>query len=180
MLQFCPRCGGRLEPEHAGAGGLVTCPACGAGVSDFGGGAAVIDPQSARQKARPPAIGLMIVGGLVILSGAAGSAAMGVPLAIDGLPAGGEERQLMLFMFAAMAAAGLGSLATGSAIAFGGYRMYHLQSWRFALVASILAVVSFAGCCMAGLFGVLGLPGLPVGIWAIVVLNDPNVRAAFR
>jgi hypothetical protein len=180
MLRHCPRCGRALEPEDV-SGGLATCPACGTAVSEAAGGPTVIDPEAARQKVRPPAIGLMIAGALVVLNGVAMPALMGVGFAVGGFPAvNPEERVLAFGMLGAMAALGAVALAAGAAISFGGYRMYHLQSWMLAMIVSVLAIVSFAGCCAAGVFGLFGLPALPIGIWAIVVLNDANVKAAFR
>jgi hypothetical protein len=57
-------------------------------------------------------------------------------------------------------------------IAFGAWQMLKLRSWGFALAASILAMIPcFTSCCC--------LLGLPAGIWALVVLLDPDVKAAF-
>jgi hypothetical protein len=59
-------------------------------------------------------------------------------------------------------------------ILLGGVRMRALQSYGLAMTGSILAALpcfSCAGCC-----GV----GQVVGIWSIVVLFNPEVRAAFQ
>ncbi|MBN8249000.1 MAG: DUF4339 domain-containing protein, partial [Verrucomicrobia bacterium] len=57
-------------------------------------------------------------------------------------------------------------------VAFGAIKMQRLESWGLALTASILTVLPCAGCCC--------LIGIPIGIWALVVLNKPEVKAAFR
>lgn len=55
---------------------------------------------------------------------------------------------------------------------FGGIRMKNLQSWGLALTASILAMIPcLSPCCLIG---------LPIGIWALVVLMKPEVKAAFK
>lgn len=56
-------------------------------------------------------------------------------------------------------------------IIMGGLKMKNLQSRGLAMTASILAMIPCISCCIIG---------LPIGIWALVVLNDPNVRASFR
>ena len=51
-------------------------------------------------------------------------------------------------------------------------KMKKLESHGFAMTASILAMIPFISpcCCI----------GLPVGIWALVILSKPEVKAAFR
>ena len=75
---------------------------------------------------------------------------------------------------------GPGVQATGSAFSFliavviliGAIRMKTLQNHGFAMTVAIIAMIPCVSpCCLLG---------LPFGIWAIVVLNDPSVRAAFR
>lgn len=52
-----------------------------------------------------------------------------------------------------------------------GMQMMRLKSWGLAVTGSILAMVNFQGacCCL----------GLPVGVWALIVLTQPVVRSAF-
>ena len=56
-------------------------------------------------------------------------------------------------------------------IALGGWKMWNLKWYGLALRAAVLAMLP----CTAGCF-----LGLPFGIWALVVLLDPEVRAAFK
>jgi len=59
-------------------------------------------------------------------------------------------------------------------VLFGGLRMLNLKSYGLSILAAIVAsvpVVSCSGCC--------GL-GAIAGIWAIIVLINPEVREAFR
>jgi hypothetical protein len=64
------------------------------------------------------------------------------------------------------------SLAIGGLIIFGATKMMNLQSYGLAMASSIVAMVPcLSPCCCLG---------IPVGIWAIVVLNNAEVKAAFR
>lgn len=49
--------------------------------------------------------------------------------------------------------------------------MKQLQKWTLAVTASILAMIPCLGpCCLIG---------IPIGIWALVVLFKPEVKSAF-
>jgi hypothetical protein len=50
-------------------------------------------------------------------------------------------------------------------------RMRQLEGWTLAVVASVLVMVPFECCCC--------LLGIPIGIWGLVVLLKPDVKAAF-
>ena len=51
-------------------------------------------------------------------------------------------------------------------------KMKNLESYSFAMAASIIAMIPCIGpCCLLG---------IPFGIWSIVVLGDAQVKAAFR
>jgi len=57
-------------------------------------------------------------------------------------------------------------------ILIGAIKMKNLESHSFALASAIVAMIPcISPCCLLG---------LPFGIWALVVLNDSSVRAAFR
>jgi hypothetical protein len=73
---------------------------------------------------------------------------------------------------------GLGAGALGGFLSLltilGAVRMMSLKSYGLAVLVSVLAAVpcvSFMACCG---------PGEGVGIWALVVLLNPEVRSAFR
>jgi len=57
-------------------------------------------------------------------------------------------------------------------IALGALRMKNLQSYGLAVTASILAMIPCTSSCCC-------LIGLPIGIWALIVLMDKDVKAAF-
>ena len=57
-------------------------------------------------------------------------------------------------------------------IILGGVFMLRFKMWPLALGASILSMLNFGNCCCVF--------GIPVGIWALVILLMPDVREAFR
>ena len=57
-------------------------------------------------------------------------------------------------------------------VAFGAWKMQRLESFSLAFSSAVVAAIPCVGpCCLLG---------IPFGIWAIVVLNRPDVRSAFR
>ena len=72
---------------------------------------------------------------------------------------------------AGMASSIVGILVSG-VILFGGMKMKKLESYGLAMTASIIAMIPcFSPCCVIG---------LPIGIWALVVLSKPEVKSAFH
>jgi hypothetical protein len=71
---------------------------------------------------------------------------------------------------------GIGSaiftLLMGAVILFGAMKMRQLENYVFALTATILAMLPcVSACCILG---------LPFGIWALVVMNKPEVKSQFK
>ena len=60
----------------------------------------------------------------------------------------------------------------GLVVLFGGVKMLSLSGRGLAMTASILAMIP----CFSGLVCVIGIP---IGIWSIIVLGNPDVRAAY-
>jgi hypothetical protein len=57
-------------------------------------------------------------------------------------------------------------------ILFGAMKMKKLESYGLAMAASIIAMIPcISPCCLVG---------LPIGIWALVVLSKPEVKSAFH
>ena len=56
-------------------------------------------------------------------------------------------------------------------IVLGALKMKKCQSYGLAMTASILCILCNCGCCCLG---------LGAGIWSIVVLSKPEVKAVFR
>lgn len=62
--------------------------------------------------------------------------------------------------------------AVGLLTVFGGIKMMNLQGRGLVIAGSILSMIPItSGCCCLG---------LPFGIWALVVLNNPVVRDGYR
>lgn len=113
--------------------------------------------EQAKQQVKGPAIGLLVTGIL--------NWVVSVPL-------------LMLVLPVAQAAAArsetvvtsvLALLLVNSLMIFAALKMKWLQAYGLAIIASILAIIISPG----------NLIGLPIGIWALVVLSQREVRAAF-
>ncbi len=97
----------------------------------------------------PPAIALMVVGGIGIALQAVGLLfhILGVGMGAASARGGNEA---------------LASVAILNSV---------LQSYGFAMTASIIAMIPcISPCCLLG---------LPFGIWALVVLSKPEVKSAF-
>lgn len=118
-------------------------------------------------RVRLPAIGLICSSALAVLSELAllvfaalgGSGQLGSKPGREDLAVGIVLGLIALF----------GVLIHAAAI-WGAVRMLSLRSWAFSVVAAVLvALPCSAGC----------VPGIPFGIWAIVVLLDEEVKASF-
>ncbi len=66
------------------------------------------------------------------------------------------------------------TLVVAALVFFAALKMLKLQSFTFALVAAILVMIPCATNCCAWVFGV------PIGIWALVVLNKKSVKSQFK
>jgi hypothetical protein len=64
-------------------------------------------------------------------------------------------------------------LGSGGFIFLGGWNFYNMKSHGLAMAGAIMAVIPCLTiyCCV---------PGIAIGIWALIVLNKPEVKAAFR
>lgn len=59
----------------------------------------------------------------------------------------------------------------GCVMLAGALQMMKLRRYGFAMASCILAIIPCQGCCY--------ITGIPFGIWGLVVLLDPKVKAAF-
>ena len=131
-------------------------------------------PANAGDQVSMPAMGLMIAGGLGLVG----------------------NIHLLLLHFGALAIGGLSSIAGGGmggmmagsiglffrivglaaccVVLYGGMQMKGLKNYTMALVACIVAVIPCfipCPCCFIG---------IGAGIWGIIVLIKPEVKAAFE
>ena len=127
-----------------------------------------------RSKLQWPAIGLIIVGvlnassGLVLILGRVVSIVKGrEPVITD------EDRRLgYMFGIIFFPIVSLISIAVSPVIVFGGIQMLRARRYFVALWAAILALIPVTSLCC--------IPGIPIGIWALIVLRHPDVRASFE
>jgi len=115
-----------------------------------------------------PAIGLLAAGGLnaaltllwTLLLGIFGVAILGDSDAREALPGVGVWMVINVF-----------NLALSGLMIYAGLQMRKLQSWTLCLAGAIAAMLPCAPCCILG---------LPMGIWALIVLIDNEVKQAFN
>jgi len=126
------------------------------------------DTESIRHRVWIPAVGLLVAGGINCL------AAVGLVLAaVFSLLTKGFSGEFVTFGFLP-GAKGLVSVAVTVTYAvfvlLGGWNLMQLRSHRLALVGSILALFPFSPGSVVG---------LPMGIWALVVMRNEDVKATF-
>ena len=127
--------------------------------------------EEALRRVKMPALLMMITTGIMICL---------YPLALignlmnigAGAQAGGQGGDYMVFE----GTFGIISLVVGLimsiVILIGLRKMMILESYGFSMATMILSMIPcLSPCCIFG---------LPLGIWGIIVLNDENVKAAFR
>jgi len=130
--------------------------------------------EGARAQLTGPATALMVIALLHLVFG--GLMLLGRSLRFSGpfIPSGRFPGEMWTVFMGG--AAGLFSelfgLATSVIVLVGAIKMQRLENHSLAVVASILALLPFTSpCCVLG---------LPFGIWSLVVLYRPDVRAAFH
>jgi len=64
----------------------------------------------------------------------------------------------------------IGSVVIGALCIFGGLRVMALKNRGLGILASVSSMIPCVSCCCLG---------VPVGIWLIIVLNNPMVKAGF-
>lgn len=129
----------------------------------------------AMQKVNGPAIGLMVTAGvgilyqlLMIVLNVLGT---GINMASMAGQSGTPEGMTHLMSGTLGIVGGVIAILMGGVVFFGASKMRALQNWPFALAAAVLAIIPcLSPCCCIG---------IPVGIWALVVLFDANVKASF-
>lgn len=132
---------------------------------------------NAGQQVQGPSIGLIVTAVIGILFAVWNllSTLLGIGLSMPNLSELGEYGPAARYW--GYAWGGLGAvgaiikLGVSGFIIWAALQMKELRQWTLAVVASILAMVPcFGPCCLIG---------IPIGIWALVVLMKPEVKAAF-
>ena len=133
------------------------------------------EPNSARAAAmdqlKGPAIGLMATAGIGAAFQLLGLVLNLMGVGMGALAQGNQDIPSML-------SGGIGAvfsvigLIMAVVVFMGASKMKNAESYGFAMAAAIIAMIPCLGpCCLLG---------LPFGIWALVVLMKPEVKAAFQ
>ncbi len=127
-----------------------------------------------RQRVQGPAIAMIALGIVCLCTGALGliSHSFGMAVMPLEIPDNPELERLMEFFAGGVGvAAYLIELVLSALILLGGLRMLHLKNYGLCVAAAIIALVPCTSpcCCL----------GLPIGIWALVVLTKAEVKTAF-
>jgi hypothetical protein len=129
----------------------------------------------ALQMVQGPAIGLIVTAALGFLGCAAG-----IIMNLAGVTMGamGNQRSQDVPNWVNMMSGGLGivqsilGIIMSVIILMGALKMKKLESYTFVMIATVIAMVPcISPCCFVG---------LPIGIWALVILNKPEVKGAFN
>lgn len=127
----------------------------------------------ASQQVSAPAIGLLITGIIGAFFSLLTLVSLGIGLGFSTL---WMERIPRHFEDFYQGVFGFGSSFVGILVAvfviYAAIKMRELTQWSLAVVASILAMIPcISPCCIIG---------LPVGIWCLIVLMRPDIKAAFH
>jgi hypothetical protein len=133
----------------------------------------MVDRIVAEQKVRWPAIGLIVTavaGALFQLLGLAWDVFSDTPAPWQ------TDEQIPTWAIHLMNSFGVAltliALAAAGFLVFGAIKLMRLESYGIALAACIVALVPcISPCCCIG---------LPIGIWALIVMHAPDVRPAFQ
>jgi hypothetical protein len=132
---------------------------------------------AAREQVSAPAILLMVTAGLGVVMSLVGLAqyALGSGQAYSEMFADPSLAPYRPLLERAQSVGGFSNvivLLLSGLTFFGALKMKNLENFNLSMAAAIIALLPCVGpcCCL----------GLPVGIWSLVVLNKPEVKAAFK
>ncbi len=163
-------------PAAAEPASVAVAPASATATSSAAPATATADLRAqAQQAVAGPAIGLLIMASLGILLQIVGIVMnlLGVTFPMQQQPDLNPEAARMLQMFTGVigVVSGVIGIAISIFIIFCALKMQKLASHGLAMAGAIAAMVPcFSPCCLIG---------LPIGIWALVVLSKPEVRSQF-
>jgi hypothetical protein len=124
-----------------------------------------------------PALALLAIGGLYALGGLGFCGLGGYALTVTPPLPSSPNAELMAETRAAYfrsglmySSSGLFALVGSAVIMLGAWQMRQLKYYGLGMTSAVLAMLPCHICCLAG---------LPVGIWAFIVLLKPEVKSAF-
>lgn len=127
-----------------------------------------------KSRLQIPAIGLIIVGALNVLTAVTLILGRIVRLVKGPEKVITDDAERLGYEMAGIffPVVSLISLAAAPIIILGAVQMLRLRRYSIALLAAILALIPVSSVCC--------IPGIPIGLWALIVLRHPEVRAAFE
>lgn len=130
------------------------------------------DPNRAKAMVQGPAIALLVIGivGVLAQLGSLAVNLLGAGFGAAGA-AGGDDVIVHLFSGAIGLVTGGLSLIFYAVVIFGAMKMKELENYPLAMASAVLALLPCSFCCLLG---------TPIGIWALVVLLNEEVKTAFR
>lgn len=111
-----------------------------------------------------PAIALLVIGGLGLVAGI-----LNVFISFVGIGVGAAQNDAGAI--AGRLVGALLSLIWGVVVTMSGYKLKSLQSYGSVMTGVIFAMLPCNPVCIIG---------LPIGIWSLVVMNNQDVKNAFR
>ncbi len=124
---------------------------------------------------RGPAISLIVVASIAVLFGLFGLATdvlLVASGAIEQLEASNEGQVSKYTSIAIRTAWGVLLLMVSSFVLYGAVQMLRYKNYGLARGAAVAAAIPCIGPCF--------FLGIPFGIWALVVLSQPQIKDAFR
>jgi uncharacterized membrane protein YfhO len=133
-----------------------------------------ISMSEVTQKLKAPAIGLVAVGIVNALSGILIIlATLSNLMRASKIQFGSDAERLgYLVSMVVFVLSSLTAIVLSPVIIYGASQMLKVRRYGLARLAAILAIIPFVSCCF--------LLGIPVGVWALSVLKQPDVKAAFN
>ena len=128
-----------------------------------------------QQKVKFPAIGLIVLGILGILSGVYSifAGAVDVQQLVDaGMPIERAE-QVQKFLGGGGMMLTAFSIAVSAFVTWAGFQMLNLRSWTAAVVANVLVMIPCVSSCCC-------VFGIPIGAWGLITLFNADVKRAFQ
>lgn len=137
--------------------------------------------EEAARKVYAPALCLLILGSIgVVLSMIGGIAAIGFGVIAKQRGGNGPFENLEFLILGALII--FVNVPVASVIVYGSRHMAKLKSFGWSMGAAITSILSVLGLVACG--GICGIPigmlFLPVGIWSLVVILQPDVKNAFH
>lgn len=127
-----------------------------------------------KQRLQSPAIGLIIVGTLSAMSGILLILGRITSILNKREPEFTNEARRFGYETANIffPLVSLISIIAAPLIIYGAIQMIKARRYPIAMLAAILALIPFSSICC--------IPSIPIGIWALIVLRNPEVKAIFE